>query len=276
MLCSSRMDEFVTVHVGPDERPFTVHKGFLCNVSSFFRGAFEGRFAEAECMSITLRDESSLIFRTFLEWMYTKRISIQPYGWAELLNEDAGKDLNADASGAASEPRDAADQSAPERELTQDCLVTTLVYLYIFADRRDVPEFRNQIITRLISESEFIPGGGVITYNFEMLKLAYEQLPGQSNLLNLLVAEAAWFWDEDDRANPELQTLPSEFLAHLLRLQPKCDERRKKENYAPWRSSICQFYEHESTPEHDICQAAHSKLQERLRRRIPKKQSSTL
>ena len=65
----------VTIYVGPEQYPFYLHKGRLCQQSSFFEGAFHGSFEEATTRSIYLEEDGVEEFTVFEEWLYTYQLS---------------------------------------------------------------------------------------------------------------------------------------------------------------------------------------------------------
>ncbi|KAL8733491.1 MAG: hypothetical protein Q9166_002118 [cf. Caloplaca sp. 2 TL-2023] len=68
-------NEIVTVEVGPERVPFSVHKGLICGHSTFLNAAFNGSFKEAAMQSIPLEEESPKVFDIIHKWLYTKRLT---------------------------------------------------------------------------------------------------------------------------------------------------------------------------------------------------------
>ena len=187
-------DSTATVFIDPDARPFVVFKDIFCRKSSFFKGAFEGPFAEAGVSKIRLDNESPGTFRIFLTWLYTGVIEIPPLDadadvedevFAERLSssqlnkssQQSAQSVNQFARPSSScnrfdrpqEERDCetesffavpggSDNTASDTDNefgdAQEWVQYNLIQLYIFADRRGVRELRNAAITRLISDSE--------------------------------------------------------------------------------------------------------------------------
>ncbi|KAI9715726.1 MAG: hypothetical protein M1828_000741 [Chrysothrix sp. TS-e1954] len=62
---------FAEITVG-EETPtvFYVHQDLICHYSSFFKSALFGEFLEASCKKVSLKEESSDIFRIIIHWLY--------------------------------------------------------------------------------------------------------------------------------------------------------------------------------------------------------------
>ena len=65
----------MTIYVGPEKYPFYLHKGRLCQRSSYFEKAFHGSFHEATTGSIHLEEDGVDEFRLFEEWVYTDELN---------------------------------------------------------------------------------------------------------------------------------------------------------------------------------------------------------
>lgn len=65
----------VTVYVSPEKYPFYLHKGRLCQQSSYFEKAFQGPFKEAESGSVWLEEDGVDEFKLFEQWLYSGRFS---------------------------------------------------------------------------------------------------------------------------------------------------------------------------------------------------------
>lgn len=64
----------VTVYVGPKQYPFYLHKGRLCQHSSFFEKAFHGSFEEATTGSMYLEEDGVEEFIVFEKWLYSQKL----------------------------------------------------------------------------------------------------------------------------------------------------------------------------------------------------------
>ena len=74
ILHSDLLKTSVTIKIGPEAVPIQVHKELICHHADFFKGAFDGGFAEAEKGEIWLEEEDERIFRMFVAWLYTQEI----------------------------------------------------------------------------------------------------------------------------------------------------------------------------------------------------------
>lgn len=107
----------VVVKVGTDRTVFRMHKRIICNVSPFFKAAFEGKFAEAQKQVLELPDESVAMFKHFQLWVYTDSIM--------------AKD-----------------------EAVQDITSHSLAGLYIFGEKCGIPDLQNLAIDVIIDKHD--------------------------------------------------------------------------------------------------------------------------
>ncbi|KAL8770663.1 MAG: hypothetical protein Q9209_003731 [Squamulea sp. 1 TL-2023] len=70
-------DEVVTILIGPEERPFYIHKALLSSKSPYFRAAFEGSFKEAVDKAIRLPEDDSKLFPYYVLWVYEKPLETE-------------------------------------------------------------------------------------------------------------------------------------------------------------------------------------------------------
>ena len=109
----SLLDSIVFVHVGPQKKVFGVHKGLICHHSAYFKGALQGEFKEAIDGVVVLADDKPEIFSYFYSWLYTGEIKRTGGTLRYSLFED-------------------------------------LLDLYIFAQKRIIPDLQNGAIDRLV------------------------------------------------------------------------------------------------------------------------------
>ena len=107
---SSLYEEVLFIYVGPKRVVFGVHKGLLCRESKYFQAAFNGSFSETEKGSIELPEEEPVVSDIVYTWLYSTKLA-QPLD---------GKNLN--------------------------CNVYTLVDLFIFGDKYDMPALCNRVM----------------------------------------------------------------------------------------------------------------------------------
>lgn len=109
---SSLFDTIVTILVGPNHIKFEIHKALLCHRSAYFKGALTGRFKEAREGIVTLEDEDPETFSRFHAWLYT----------GSCMKDDD----------------------------TTPLTIAPALQLWLFAEKRLVPNLQNAIIDQLI------------------------------------------------------------------------------------------------------------------------------
>ncbi|KAG9759088.1 hypothetical protein E4T50_07052 [Aureobasidium sp. EXF-12298] len=94
---------------------FHIHKQLLCDCSTYFKAALNNGFIETQNQTIELDDEDPIIFRTFVLWLYEKKLDKE------------------------------AIPSSDETEVFQ----RHMLELYVFADKRGIVDLANDTITML-------------------------------------------------------------------------------------------------------------------------------
>ena len=61
----------VCIVVGCDKTKYILHKSLICHYSSYSKGAFEGRFQEAETKNLNLEEDEPEIFEMFARALYS-------------------------------------------------------------------------------------------------------------------------------------------------------------------------------------------------------------
>ena len=64
------------VLVGPDKKIFTIHKRLVCQVSSYFDAALNGKFKESVDDEISMPHQEHHLFNHFVEWVYSNQIDL--------------------------------------------------------------------------------------------------------------------------------------------------------------------------------------------------------
>jgi hypothetical protein len=250
-----------TVLVGPTRVPFHIHKDLVCWKSKFFEGALNGGFPEAQNNCVTLADEKVTIFKLFVDWLYEAALGsfsmqsmrtikswLKESGGAESDSEDedcmwdddddddsdprpldtsyvhgSGDDQCSGSGSVESSKTGTAPAKPPEiGYYDAEDMQSTLVDLYIFADRRDVQTLKHAVMDRLIALRH--AGWPLLTERDRIMRKAYECLPEGSLLLIYLVDEAAYCWhvrDLGDNYYERLEGLPPAFAYNnsAIRLQ---------------------------------------------------------
>jgi hypothetical protein len=223
--------ETVLVRVGNPSVDILVYRDLVCSVSSFFRGSIDRSFLGVKEGTITLRDVSEATFRTFLAWCHsqclpgstpngllvspkhlkshqnatdkivnTKSLAINGNGngngngrpRTRIFDEYvSGKSPLLRAIGA--EELDKLFHGNPAWQATYQEVVQALVRLYIFADRYNIPQLRDDVMSTYI--------GYCISYGLypdpddvEVIDLAYTKLPTTALLSRYLVLSTIYFW----------------------------------------------------------------------------------
>ncbi|KAK5114028.1 hypothetical protein LTR85_010334 [Meristemomyces frigidus] len=247
--------QMCTILVGPRKQSFSVHRGYLCFHSKYFNTALTGGFIEATSGILSLDNESVRTFNHFLLWMYEGRVRIPPKRPHVHIGGDAQPSCHGRIQVGVERMHDPGKPEAsnddPETKETQDereWVRRNLIELYIFADRRHIPALRNDIITKIVTDSEDRDetGHGWPATDPRHVRLALDNLPASSTLVRYLVAEV-WFSKDEERAALVKSPLPS-FVEGDLSATPSrwCwGTIRHGLSYAPWREDLCAFYEHD-------------------------------
>lgn len=140
--------------VGSLEQPFTLHKDILCNQSSFFQAAFNGRFAESRKRSLKLPDLNVEDFKRYIHWAYSGEVVV-------VDSEDGGEED---------------DKGAKERML--------LARLYVVGDQLGETLLRNTVIDKMFDLNEKTGSG----MGADPITIAYAQTP-EGSKLRLLVRD---------------------------------------------------------------------------------------
>lgn len=104
----------VLVGTGDRTTEFNIPGALLTDCSTYFTGALNGGFREADENKIVLDDEDPEVFRTFVAWMYKQRLSNKPL-----------------------------------RTASKEDFQSHLVRVYAFADKRGIPCLCDAVITAL-------------------------------------------------------------------------------------------------------------------------------
>ncbi|KAI9810842.1 MAG: hypothetical protein M1827_006049 [Pycnora praestabilis] len=65
----------VTVRVGAEDTPFSLHKDLLCSRSPFFNSALRNIFLETTTQQVVLPEDDVETFQYFIQWVYSKELS---------------------------------------------------------------------------------------------------------------------------------------------------------------------------------------------------------
>lgn len=197
------------VDVGKDDgelQTFSVHKEIVCHYSDYFRAACKGEFLEARSGKVKLPEDRAEIFDLFVQWVYSQNLG-------QVLAEVALSPW------------------------------TTLIELYVLADKLQVSTLKNAIVDRMLCKAHVAlrkaRGRDKFPSNAD-ITLAYENTPPTSPLpkfLSELFALRRDFAIEKDE-------VPKDYLYDLalgLRL------RWNGSNGLPTlMKELCRYHDHDS------------------------------
>ena len=196
------------------EATICVYKAHLCEVSPYFKKAFDGPFSEAGERKISLLDVSEHTFRLFMHWIAVQAAEglledLELPGPEVLLPELADSKATHNTSG--SERRE------PTRNLSKTqkfwehrCKMLErchqsrewqrnyhsafreMAKLFVFADKYDVPQLRDDIISAMFRQSQ--EWTCVPEPNVKLIAFIYENLPTTSSLARYIAYTTAVDW----------------------------------------------------------------------------------
>ncbi|KAF2159950.1 hypothetical protein M409DRAFT_29559 [Zasmidium cellare ATCC 36951] len=153
----------------------------------------------------------------------------------------------------------AIDDATRMHQIQQD-----LISLFIFAEHRNVPHLRNDIMNRIVElRSKRWP---LLTIDPAVIHRCYSSLEENSDLCTYLEEEAAFCWNSNDHAwlLDGAVNLPPAFLGNVLgeifRERLDTDEERRPS----WCADVCYFHFHVDDEEEMKCRRGLKKWQEEL------------
>ena len=115
--------DIVLITVGPEKAKHYVHSHRLCEESGFFRAAINAGFRESSEQVIDLPEDKAGNVNNFIGWLYRERL---PEICAEALED------------------------LVQRKNYLGSEVDRLCYLYIFADKYDIPRLKKCVVVDLV------------------------------------------------------------------------------------------------------------------------------
>lgn len=133
----------VSIHVGPNNRQFSVPRSLICDLSDYFRAAFEGKYLEGTTGIITLPKVDEWTFECFVIWLYTRSLSTAP--WINAGNEGPTfpDTVHKDKSEGTS-------TSTSTSTTSRNWFWSFLIEMYIFADQYDTKNLRFDITEAML------------------------------------------------------------------------------------------------------------------------------
>ena len=164
-----------------DPKTFVVHKNVLCEASSYFeKGLATGRWQEGDTGVVKLSDVEPIVLAAFIDWLYTHSL---PDFWPESGNCSCWRGTCVTVM--SGDEADFSEISPEDAHEPRQVLVekATAINLYIFADRFDVPELRQQIVDRMWWK---IKQAGSYSFSWDVIFYACQELPDHSRLNRLM------------------------------------------------------------------------------------------
>lgn len=165
--------QLASIHVGPNSRQLSVPRSLVCDLSDYFRAAFEGKYSKGTTGVITLPKVDEWTFECFIIWLYTRELSSAP--WLDAGNEGPP----ATDDGEQEEPEEKGDSTSTT---VHHWYWSYLIELYIFADQYDTKALRRGIIEAMINRTH--QGAWPDT---EQLIRAFNNIPDSSPVYRLML-----------------------------------------------------------------------------------------
>ncbi|KAF2185408.1 hypothetical protein K469DRAFT_687774 [Zopfia rhizophila CBS 207.26] len=228
---STMSQTIVTIKVGEAQKPFHIHQDLLCHYSPYFKNLFTGSFRENEETSSTLLDVEESTFARFMDFIYSDDILMKRNGNKWAIDHD----------------------------------YDTVLALYIFADRYDVPQLRETTISitfgliikkcknlhKPSSDSSLLP-------RYKEVEAAFDCLPPTSRLCKLYVdAYCKDFDDSYDNESSERErrdSIPHDFLVAVMVRHGEINNRVRNGNLQmPYKLKLCDYHEHSQLEDGQHC-----------------------
>lgn len=237
----------MTVYVSPEKYPFYLHKGRLCQHSSYFKKAFYGPFKEAIIESMYLEEDGVDEFKLFEEWLYSERLSypkdsdnlslllVKVFCFAEKVGISALQNATLDAI------RDrATEQDVPLPP--PDITYTTYAKPKPFSWSFDPPQ--DQTMTSPGLEKPVAKYLSPATSS--AIRYAYQYTPQHSPLRKLL-ADIFAYNVKPETLDEDILSFPHEFMADVLLVNMKRLPLRLKEEEADFDKNADKYHIHDSS-----------------------------
>ncbi|THV96468.1 hypothetical protein D6D27_02670 [Aureobasidium pullulans] len=276
----------ITVRVGPDKQEFCIHKGVLCSNSNYFAKALSGQFQEAKTNTVELDDVHVLLFKVFVAWLYTGKLTYEssdPSVSAQDEFEKLDTMLNDQY------PFDREDDPESDMPMTDDLSEfdaedpttwthTIICALFVLADRLDTPRLKVLVLDFIPDRErcmDILPSHAAILYS--------NANTTKSSPLRRLIVHIAAYTSSFGQSSCTWNHLPPEFLTAVLvtlgrRLPTKqckscfddalqdngisdrvIDDVDRTEDMPPFRRDICFYHEHKDEEEKEACRAEREK-----------------
>ena len=172
--------EVVAIAIGPNKKVFRLHKDILCSESEYFCTAYNGLWKEA-VEGVTLEDVEVEVFSIFVHWLYTQQMPTYEDNRKYDISEDFG---------------------------------FMLLKAYVFANRFLIADYE-RIVHNLFIDHIFDCECAM----YKQIIFAYENLPKDSLILELMVETQCLYWSTTLDNEVETQSrldLPKEFFIQVM------------------------------------------------------------
>lgn len=266
----------ITVYVGPTRQEFCIHKDILCHNSRYFAKALTGQFLEAQTRKVHLEDVHTILFKVFVAWLYTGKLTYESSNPDVSSHDDMEKFDKAPQEEHPYEVDDGDDDKDDEDWLENDLsafdreVPQTWTHLILAAD---CARFKRQIIDTMVErEQDILPSDSAILF-------AYANTTRNSPLRRLFVHFFA-YEARFRKHYTEWTHLPVDHLAAVMvamgRRPParqcsscyeralgasnitpdKIDDLNEEEDQPPFKRNLCFYHEHNDTEEEEACRMA--------------------
>lgn len=267
LICDSKLgNDVVTLLVGAERKPYTVHKDLLIHESKYFERLFSGQWKESSATQpLELLEADHRIFPVFLDWLYFRRFPISPkFKHCHMC----GKEVCTKISTSCTDILELDDLSAEDDAHLEAYLDTVnehfwLTPLYIFADKFDFPGLREVLVSD--RWRRHAKHGFVLTYFIAINN--FRKLPASSPMCRFTLDAFTDGWKTESHVC-EFQfklrsKLPPTFVFKLAaNLAKRSQEAGSEKAVGP----LCSYHEHAQDAETiAACMENMSKLNQAVR-----------
>ncbi|CZR51183.1 uncharacterized protein PAC_01058 [Phialocephala subalpina] len=165
----------VTFLIGPNAKPFLVHKEVILNKSEVLAAAFSSNFIEGQTQTYHIDDTTEEVFRFFVQWLYSDKLEV----WQ--LNEERKHDIRYILNN----PKEHRIWIANENSENQ-----TLAALWVLADKLCLPTLQN-LVVEYIADISKLPNTWLPYKTYHYI---YDNTSDDSPLRRLSVIQVATYF----------------------------------------------------------------------------------
>ena len=260
----------VTVLAGEERKPFYVYKEVLCYYSRYFQNAVEGSFREAGDRELVLDDTDVQTFRHVAQWLQDRGNSAGSV--ATTISNPFPTATTAMGPGFGNVKRPDKGATGDEGSNFQPSFASASILsnLYIFADRYDIRQLRNDVVDAWRCEELMLSIYGGLGLQNDVFLRTIQSTPSQSTLHRYLLKRQAtsFNWHTASAKNwlqPIWDQLPSDFTLEMLCEQSrnvKASKRALYKDFWGW----CKYHEHDAEAEKAACMTKATILRDVLER----------